>query len=657
MNINTSSGITDIPRLAKGKDWFGIDPYEKALVKFITRTNTPVTIALQGEWGSGKTSLMNTLQDTLCENDDSKEESDNPEFLSIWLNTWEYSLMKDSQSALFEIIGSLIQRTTEIAKVDESQRKKLFDNFSNILKSSAKVLSKAALNKVADGTGEIVDVVFNSNQQSSIGAVRDELENIIAECIKSQSKKGFIFFIDDLDRLDPPMAVQLLELLKNIFTLKNCVFVLAIDYDVVVKGLEPKFGKMTDSNEREFRSFFDKIIQVPFSMPVKKYIINDFLKDRLMSIGYLKSTQTNDQMISDLADICGLSVGTNPRSLKRLLNSLSLISCINEADNEDNQSEFDELGSILNFALVSIQISYPKIYNLLNAKPGFTLWDDSVAIGLNLPPLSAEQEAKIKLIEEFDEVWEQTLYRFCEKDSYLKKQAIKISQLLNFLRDLILSKRASNSGLDQEGEIIKTQVKQIISLSSVTNIEVETEQENTYHLGSVLKSVRNAIKTHLKVLLPEIKDLIRNQGKRVQSNAYIKFTENDWGHYIKLYLKDDKNGMRLTVSSDKWIVPSSNNTIEDALKQRNLLESYNERIAELNKFNEQFDSMFVTMNNGKAKENSLEWHTLNIYLSFRLNGIGELDNEEKQKQMAQAIADLYKQLLKLSEFYGKTHAV
>ena len=41
----------------------------------------------------------------------------------------------------------------------------------------------------------------------------------------------------------------------------NCVFVLAIDYDVVVKGLESKFGKKTEENEREFRSFFDKIIQ------------------------------------------------------------------------------------------------------------------------------------------------------------------------------------------------------------------------------------------------------------------------------------------------------------------------------------------------------------------------------------------------------------
>lgn len=57
------------------------------------------------------------------------------------------------------------------------------------------------------------------------------------------------------------------------FDVRHCVFVLAIDYDVVVKGLEKKFGQKTEGNDREFRSFFDKLIQVPFSMPLSAYEI------------------------------------------------------------------------------------------------------------------------------------------------------------------------------------------------------------------------------------------------------------------------------------------------------------------------------------------------------------------------------------------------
>lgn len=56
------SSIIDVPRKYSGADLFGIQKYQNALIKFIRLTNTPISIALQGEWGSGKTSLMNQLR-------------------------------------------------------------------------------------------------------------------------------------------------------------------------------------------------------------------------------------------------------------------------------------------------------------------------------------------------------------------------------------------------------------------------------------------------------------------------------------------------------------------------------------------------------------------------------------------------------------------
>ena len=50
--------------------------------------------------------------------------------------------------------------------------------------------------------------------------------------------------------LPPPEGPGDEKSLKNIFDIPNCVFILAIDYDVVVKGLESKFGPKTKENER-----------------------------------------------------------------------------------------------------------------------------------------------------------------------------------------------------------------------------------------------------------------------------------------------------------------------------------------------------------------------------------------------------------------------
>lgn len=513
------SSITDIPRNVKEgeKDNFGIEPFERGLIRFIESTNTPITIALQGEWGSGKTSLMNSLTESL-----SKKGDTNARYHSVWLNTWEHALMKDAETTLIEIITGLIREITQIAKVDETQTNKMLKRVWNVGKVASKFVAKTAMDKVVDGSSGILDEVLSSeDKKASIGDIRQELEEIIAQCIVKDNKQGFIFFIDDLDRIDPPVAVELLELLKNIFTIKNCIFVLAIDYDVVVKGLEPKFGKLTASNEREFRSFFDKIIQVPFSMPVSSYRADDFLKESLKSINYLNETQANNhELIVKFSEISNLTVGSNPRALKRLLNSISLISCINAAKgNTDEEDELnDDIELLINFALVSVQIAYPAVYRMLAKFPAFDQWDENVALQYNLKALDNQSIEKLNSLEEFDEEWEKILFRLCENDYYLKKKALNISTLLNKLRTYIKDKN----------ETIEDVISGIISLSSVTSIEADSAPvaDVQYHKGNLLKSIRNKLLPVLKNKMPEKANYIQQIGSRIKTNFRFKIDED-----------------------------------------------------------------------------------------------------------------------------------
>ena len=521
MNTNKYS-LTDIPRdKSKGEsDKFGIGQYENGLIRFIEHANTPTTIALQGEWGSGKTSLMNTLKNNLCEGDDAK-------FLGVWINTWEYSLMKDATTSLLEIANGLARSITQIAGNNTS---KVGDK---IIKFGLMAFS-AAFNRGSD----FVEEILTDGNKSSIGEIRAELETIINDCIEKQRKQGIVFFIDDLDRIDPPIAVQLLELLKNLFTFNYCIFILAIDYDVVIKGLEPKFGKLTEQNEREFRSFFDKIIQVPFSMPVTLYQIDEFLKESLLSIHYLNDGQSNNkELISAFSEISNLSVGTNPRALKRVLNSLLLIQCINntkdeeQPDDEDEEQSDSELNLLVNFALVSIQITFPNIYRLLSVNPGFDKWDEEILTQMNLPPLT-EQNTQ-------NEKWEKVLFRLCENDYYLRKRFSNISKILNLLKALI----------EEQSRDVEEVIGDIISLSSVTTIAASDNQPSNadLHISTFLKDLRNKLIPLLKKQLP--KKRIAPQGKQVRTNAFIKFSKKDGEYWIKLRADSDKNNIILSISA------------------------------------------------------------------------------------------------------------
>jgi len=448
------SSIIDVPRQHTEQDLFGINVYQNALVKFIQNTETPITIALQGEWGSGKTSLMNLLRWNLCDVEDAP-------YFPIWINTWQYSLMKSPANTTISILEGIIKQIGALdAKSSqwEESRKKIGVIFKKMATAGTKIAASAV-----GIDGGVVDDFFsndNNNPQSDIVQLKSEIERLISAAIDSNpSKKGFTFYIDDLDRIDPPVAVEILELLKNIFDLDKCVFILAIDYDVVIKGLKPKFGELTEKNEREFRSFFDKIIQLPFSMPVASYNIDSFLIEALSGIDFFsKEEMDNSNLMESVSEIARLSVGTNPRSLKRLTNTMSLIGIINQE--MSTCQKHDTIYKTINFALICTQIAYPYIYNQLVEAPDFKSWDESVASKLKLRHLTDEEKESLDATEEFDEEWEKITFRMCQKETFLSNRVFQVSSLLNKISLII----ADDSKL---GETIEA----IIALSAVTNLK------------------------------------------------------------------------------------------------------------------------------------------------------------------------------------------
>jgi hypothetical protein len=470
--MNYTSSIIDRPRLQGEQDLFGIDKYQEALVAFLKQTDTPITIAIQGEWGSGKTSLMNILRYNLCE-------TENAVYFGIWLNTWQYSLMRSPEETLVQMITGLTRETMSIAnsqrvhdRIITEAGKKVSKGLQSLFKGVAKMGLNAVGNQIGiESAGDVIDSMFGEEGQEArneeaIATLKSGLTEAIEKYLeiersKASAKRGFIFFIDDLDRIDPPIAVQILELLKNIFDIPHCIFVLAIDYDVVIKGLKPKFGELTPQNEREFRSFFDKIIQLPFTMPVNSYQINDFIAESVRRIGIFTENEERDgKVIADISEMANLSVGTNPRSLKRLMNTLSLIKILNTFTEGGEKKERETWEKVVNFGLVCIQIAYPYIYQLLTSDPNFKNWGKDLLQRQKANILTEQEKKELATDSLFDEEWEQTLYQLCMRDVYLSNRVFLISSLLNKIAEKV-----------PKGYDLGETLQNILELSAVTKVD------------------------------------------------------------------------------------------------------------------------------------------------------------------------------------------
>jgi len=482
------ASITDKPIVNLEQDSLNIQKYANSLSKFIRNSDTPITIGLQGEWGTGKTSLMSLLLENF--NEDGKER----EIATSWVNTWEYSLFKGASETTPAVLSGMLEKLRD----ENSDIWTIKDIAADKVKKATKFLSGLANQVIANQTGvNVKEAARDSSTEKNVAHIV-EIKNLIASIINeliehSKNKiQKVVFFVDDLDRIPPTDAVEVLESLKNIFDIPKCVFILAIDYDVVVKGLESKFGKKTKENEREFRSFFDKIIQVPFTMPVGAYDITTFLKTKLNDLGV--EPVFIEASIGQITKIVRYTVGNNPRSLKRYLNTFSLI---NQIMDDDDENEKDDNNIILLFAVLGIQVSYPKIFRLLTQNPDYLSWNEKFGnkIGLDLSKIKDNIES-VGESDLTDETWEQIIWGFCQEDPYLKVKCFNILELFNFLRELSCKKDLKeewNEKLKEDStkynnfkEKLYERLTSVLEFAAITNVDDDIEVKSITTKGNVI---------------------------------------------------------------------------------------------------------------------------------------------------------------------------
>lgn len=419
----------------QSSDTLGVKHYAKALQNFVEQTDTPMTIGIQGEWGSGKTSLLKEILQGL------EGKKINTKYQCFWIDAWEHSLLKKPEETLISIINEISNGISEL-NPKNSRSKKITNIGKNLLSGAVKV---AAGITMGEAGVQVADGYLQNQTENSIKKLRLELQNFISETIEDKETSNInniekiVFFIDDLDRLEPKNSLKIIELLKNIFSTKHCVFILAIDYQVIVKGLEEKFGKQNENNEREFRSFFDKIIQLPFTMPINSYDVSSYILNLLEKIEFIEDKNSFDQDL--IIEVLKNTIGSNPRSIKRLINSISLIRLLNDIRVGQNLIEkTDEKDKVLIFSLVCCQVAYPKIYDIFSQNINIQDWDDNLAFEYtqkkeDLNPNFKGFLENAKNTSEFDDPWEQCVFRICYNFLELKPFTLKIVQFLRMFVD------------------------------------------------------------------------------------------------------------------------------------------------------------------------------------------------------------------------------
>jgi len=253
------------------------------------RPDQPVTIGVHGDWGAGKSSVLEMIEAAL----DSKGE-----ILCLKFNGWRFQGFEDAKIALIEgIVTGLLEKRPALTKagnvVKETFKRidwlkvakragglaltaytgipspEMISGILNTLKGFAadpqKLATKENIETVISEVGGILKPAETKNVPEEIAAFRKAFDDLLSEA----KVKQLVVLIDDLDRCLPDTAIETLEAVRLfVFTAKTA-FVVAADEAMIEYAVRKHFPDLPDSTgPRDYaRNYLEKLIQIPFRIP------------------------------------------------------------------------------------------------------------------------------------------------------------------------------------------------------------------------------------------------------------------------------------------------------------------------------------------------------------------------------------------------------
>lgn len=254
---------SDLPIYKSSEDIFNRSPFAESLAQTIVKysDSSSFTIGLYGPWGSGKTSLLNMIVESV--------EAADSNTIILRFNPWLCSEPKQLVTQFFKQLSSVIK----LRKTASDLVWKLIDQYGDFFAVASNVSVIGSL--IAAG-GKALSKEAEEQIERRSDNLQLQKDRIIKRMEEEQLR--ILVLIDDIDRLSEEEIISVFQLVKALADFPNMIYVLAFDYSVVVSAL----SKVQHGNGKEY---LEKIVQVPFEIPAPDMeTIYDFLLSKLNSI-------------------------------------------------------------------------------------------------------------------------------------------------------------------------------------------------------------------------------------------------------------------------------------------------------------------------------------------------------------------------------------
>ena len=264
-NLNLSLA-TDTPIKAREQDLIGRIPFTERLADILKSAAGPesLVIGLYGPWGSGKTSVINLVENALSRKDDDGK----ADVSVVRFEPWNYLTAEQLLAQFLKEVGSALDK-------DVQGRRKLFGKLRakrpevlNAFAAYSEALlmtAGAAVSLAGMPLAGVAVPAFGNRLTSRLrksadraGSVSSKKQRLEEELLKFDGR--VVVIIDDIDRLPNDQVRMVFQLVASLAKLPKINYLLSFDEEVVTRAL-------SEVQKCDGAEYLEKVVQVPVRLP------------------------------------------------------------------------------------------------------------------------------------------------------------------------------------------------------------------------------------------------------------------------------------------------------------------------------------------------------------------------------------------------------
>lgn len=245
--------------------------YIASFLKLINGIEENKIIALDGEWGSGKTWFVKSIEYLINSEINNELKIVNNEimeniksnYMTFYYNAWEND---NSESAMLSLIYKLIN--------DSCLQKE--ENEVGVIPRLLNTVIKFVTNGSIDIKEDLFGEQWNNKQITDCIKTSEEIKETFKQIIDSlliENKNRILIIIDEIDRCKPIFAIDLLENIKHFYDDDRIVFLVTTNNRELKNSVCKVYGEKYNGS-----LYLDRFFDINLELP------NNYIEDYIKSI-------------------------------------------------------------------------------------------------------------------------------------------------------------------------------------------------------------------------------------------------------------------------------------------------------------------------------------------------------------------------------------